>query len=527
MERRIRSALISVYDKRGIVELARGLIQLGVTILSTGGTARTLQQHGIPVRDVSEVTGFPEILDGRVKTLHPRIHGGLLAVRDNPAHRQQIAQHDIPWIDMVVVNLYPFAQTIADPRATVQSVIENIDIGGPTMIRAAAKNFQDVAVVVDPDDYQTVLNEMQQSEGSLRLSTRLALARKAFAHTAEYDAAIADVFANQLVLDESDERLGINEPPVLPARYSLTLHKRQDVRYGENPHQQAALYRLSGESAGVAFAEQLQGKELSFNNFLDLDAAWNLASEFEEPVCAIIKHTNPCGVATAGTLLDAYKKARATDPVSAFGGIIAFNRPVDGETASEITKTFVEAIIAPDYDRAALEALARKKNVRVMRMGEMERVPGGLDWKRITGGLLLQTPDVHQLRREEAKVVSKRQPTEDEMRALLFAWTVCKHVKSNAIVFARPGQLVGVGAGQMSRVDAVKLAVMKAVLPLEGTVVASDAFFPFRDGVDEAVKAGATAIIQPGGSIRDEEVIAAADEHGVAMVFTGIRHFRH
>ncbi|RMG49580.1 MAG: bifunctional phosphoribosylaminoimidazolecarboxamide formyltransferase/IMP cyclohydrolase PurH [Acidobacteria bacterium] len=527
MERKIRSALISVYDKRGVIELAQGLHQLGVAIISTGGTARVLQQQGIPVRDVSEVTGFPEILDGRVKTLHPRIHGGLLAVRENQAHRQQVAEHGIPLIDMVVVNLYPFVQTIADPGATVQAIIENIDIGGPTLIRAAAKNFHDVAVVVDPNDYQMVLNEMRRSEGGLRLSTRLALARKAFAHTAEYDAAIADFFTNRLVLDETGKRLTVGEPSVLPARYSLTLHKRQDVRYGENPHQQAALYHLSGESVGVAFAEQLQGKELSFNNFLDLDAAWNLANEFEEPVCAIIKHTNPCGVATAETLLEAYTKARATDPVSAFGGIIAFNRRVDGETANEITKMFVEAIIAPDYDRAALEALARKKNVRVMRMGETDGVPQGLDWKRITGGLLLQTRDVHQLRREEVRVVSERQPTEEEMKGLLFAWTVCKHVKSNAIVFARPGQLVGVGAGQMSRVDAVKLAAMKAVLPLEGTVVASDAFFPFRDGVDEAVKAGATAIIQPGGSIRDEEVIAAANEHGVAMVFTGIRHFRH
>jgi phosphoribosylaminoimidazolecarboxamide formyltransferase/IMP cyclohydrolase len=527
MNAKISTALISVFDKTGIVEFAQALARLGVTIISTGGTARTLREPGIDVRDVSEITGFPEILDGRVKTLHPRIHGGLLAIRNDEAHRRQLEQHDINYIDLVVVNLYPFQKTAANPNATTGEIIENIDIGGPSMIRAAAKNFQDVVVVVDPSDYEPLAKELHETQGHVRFETRLALVRKAFAHTASYDAAIADYLASRLALDTSSQQLRIEPAPTMPERQTVILKKKQDLRYGENPHQQAALYALSGEAGGVARAEQLQGKELSFNNFLDLDAAWNLAGEFDEPVCAIIKHTNPCGVATADSPLEAYKKANATDPVSAFGGIVAFNRPVDGQTASEIGKVFVEAIIAPGYDEAAWQALSQKKNVRVMRMGQPQPASRGLDWKRITGGLLLQTPDIHRLRREELKVVTERQPTEQELEALLFAWIVCKHVKSNAIVFARRGQLVGVGAGQMSRVDSVKIAAMKAALPLEGTVLASDAFFPFRDGVDEAANTGATAIIQPGGSIRDEEVISAANEHGLAMVLTGIRHFRH
>lgn len=527
MDAQISTALISVFDKTGIVEFAQALARLGVTIISTGGTAHTLREHGLNVRDVSDITGFPEMLDGRVKTLHPRIHGGILAIRSNETHRQQVKQHEIPWIDLVVVNLYPFQQTAAKPEAAPEEVIENIDIGGPTLIRAAAKNFQDVAVVVDPGDYESLIKELQETKGHIRLETRLALARKAFAHTASYDAAIADYFATRLALDSSTQRLRLEPAATMPNRHTVTLTKRQQLRYGENPHQQAALYTLSDETGGVAMAEQLQGKELSFNNFLDLDAAWNLASEFADPVCVIIKHTNPCGVATADSLLEAYRKAHATDPVSAFGGILAFNRSVDGQTASEVAQVFVEAIIAPDYDDAARQILSSKKNLRLMRMRQAQHPADGLDWKRITGGILLQTRDVHPLRREDLKVVTNRQPTEDEIEALMFAWTVCKYVKSNAIVFARRGQLVGVGAGQMSRVDSVKLAAMKAVLPLKGTVVASDAFFPFRDGLDEAAKSGATAIIQPGGSIRDEEVIAAANEHNLAMVFTGIRHFRH
>jgi len=527
MDTKISTALISVFDKTGIVEFAHALARLGVTIISTGGTARTLREHSIAVQDVSDITGFPEMLDGRVKTLHPRIHGGILAIRSNETHRQQVKQHEIPWIDVVVVNLYPFQKTVANPEATPHDIIENIDIGGPTMIRAAAKNFQDVAVVVDPSDYEALLKELRETDGHIQFETRLALVRKAFAHTASYDAAIADYFTNRLAADSLTQQLRMEPATTMPDRHTVTLKKRQDLRYGENPHQPAALYALSGEEPGVALAEQLQGKELSFNNLLDLDAAWNLASEFDEPVCVIIKHTNPCGVATADSLLEAYTKANATDPVSAFGGIIAFNRSVDGETASEIGKVFVEAIIAPGYDEAALQAFSSKKNLRIMRLGDTQQSTAGFDWKRITGGLLLQTRDTHQLRREDLKVVTKRQPTHEEIEALLFAWTVCKHVKSNAIVFARQGQLVGVGAGQMSRVDSVKIAAMKAVLPLEGTVLASDAFFPFRDGVDEAARTGATAIIQPGGSIRDEEVMAAANEHDLAMVFTGIRHFRH
>ncbi|MBI3951888.1 MAG: bifunctional phosphoribosylaminoimidazolecarboxamide formyltransferase/IMP cyclohydrolase [Acidobacteria bacterium] len=527
MDTKVSTALISVYDKTGIVEFAQALTHLGVAIISTGGTARTLREYGIAVQDVSDITGFPEMLDGRVKTLHPRIHGGILAIRNNETHRRQVKEHEIPWIDIVVVNLYPFQQTAAKPDATAHGIIENIDIGGPTMIRAAAKNFQDVAVVVDPGDYESLIKEMQETGGHIRFETRLALVRKAFGHTANYDAAIADYFTNRLAADSATEQLRIEPAAAMADRQTVFLKKKQDLRYGENPHQQAALYTLAGDEPGVAQAEQLQGKELSFNNFLDLDAAWNLVSEFDEPVCAIIKHTNPCGVATADSLLEAYRKANATDPVSAFGGIIAFNRTVNGETAGEIGKVFVEAIIAPDYDEAARQVFSSKKNLRVMRMAQTQRVMAGLNWKRITGGLLLQTRDTHQLRREDLKVVTKRQPTDEEIEALLFAWTVCKHVKSNAIAFAHRGQLVGVGAGQMSRVDSVKIAAMKAVLPLPGTVLASDAFFPFRDGVDEAAKNGATAIIQPGGSIRDEEVIAAADEHGLAMVMTGIRHFRH
>ncbi|MCS6804124.1 MAG: bifunctional phosphoribosylaminoimidazolecarboxamide formyltransferase/IMP cyclohydrolase [Acidobacteriota bacterium] len=524
METKIRTALISVFDKTGIVEFAHALTQWDVTIISTGGTARLLRDNGIAAKDVSDITGFPEMLDGRVKTLHPRIHGGILAIRHNQTHQQEVNKHQLTLIDMVVVNLYPFQQTAIKPAVTPEEIIENIDIGGPTMIRAAAKNFRDVAVVVDPTDYEMLIKQMQSMRGGLSLETRFMLARKAFAHTASYDAAIADFFENRFSTD--DQQLHIASEPIMPRRCTVTLRKRQDLRYGENPHQQAALYEFAGDAPGVAQAEQLQGKELSFNNLLDLDAAWNLVSEFDEPACVIIKHTNPCGAATAHSLLQAYQQANATDPVSAFGGILAFNRTVDGETARELSKVFVEAVIAPDFDEAARQLLAAKKNVRIMRMHN-HAARAGYDCKKITGGLLLQSRDADPLRQEDWKVATKRQPTHEELSALQFAWKVCKHVKSNAIVFARPGQLVGVGAGQMSRIDSVKIAAMKARLPLAGTVVASDAFFPFRDGVDEIAQHGATAVIQPGGSVRDQEVIAAADEHGLAMVLTGMRHFRH
>jgi phosphoribosylaminoimidazolecarboxamide formyltransferase/IMP cyclohydrolase len=530
MSAKINRALISVSDKTGIVEFARQLVSLNVEIISTGGTATTLKAAGISVRDVSEVTGFPEMLSGRVKTLHPLIHGGILAIRSDSQHRRQVEESRIPLIDMVVVNLYPFRSTVARPDVTAEDAIENIDIGGPTMIRAAAKNFFDVAVVVDPADYDTIAGEMKGSVGSVSARTRMDLARKAFAHTAEYDSAIAFFLANRFDLLDGDTAT-IAPPPTMPRRLTLTLEQAQSLRYGENPHQSAGLYRIKGESGGVASARQLQGKELSFNNFLDLEAAWNLVSEFSSPACVIIKHTNPCGAAVAESVAEAYKKALATDPLSAFGGIIGFNRPVMGEAAQAIGDLFVEAIIAPAYEEEALSFLSKKKNLRVMLI-EASRAESGeattdYDLKRITGGVLIQTRDMITADPATLKVVTKRAPTEDETEALLFAWVICKHVKSNAIVYARRDQLVGVGSGQTSRVDSVKFGAMKAVLPLEGTSLASDAFFPFRDGIDEAARHGVRAIIQPGGSVRDAEVIAAADEHGLAMLFTGVRHFKH
>ncbi len=526
----IKRALLSVSDKSGLLELAQRLHSQGVELISTGGTAALLRAVDLPVRDVSAVTGFPEILGGRVKTLHPMIHGGLLAVRQDPDHQRQIETYGLPLIDLVVANLYPFAQTVARADVTLAEVIENIDIGGPTLIRAAAKNFHDVAVLVDPADYESFLEELC-AQGGVSLTTRLRLAQKAFAYVAEYDAAIADFFANRLSAGEDGARI---EPEIeMPPRLTLTLHRQQGLRYGENPHQKAALYRLPQDEPGVATARQLQGKELSFNNYLDLDAAWALVTEFSEPACAIIKHTNPCGVATGETPAAAYRKALATDPISAFGGIVGFNRPITAEVAQAISELFLEAIIAPGYEPEALTILAQKKNLRVMLMEPTSReaLPqerwSAYDLKRISGGLLLQTRDQLSWDGSTLRVVTRREPTAEEMEALRFAWIVCKHVKSNAIVLARPGQLLGVGAGQMSRVDSVKLAAMKAILPTEGAVLASDAFFPFRDGVDEAARHGVRAIIQPGGSIRDAEVIAAADEHGLAMVFTGIRHFKH
>jgi len=506
----LRRVLISVTDKTGILDFARGLHELGAEIVSTGGTARMIRESGVPVRDVAEVTGFPEMLDGRVKTMHPKISGGILAIRERADHMAAIAEHGIAPIDMVVVNLYRFEEVAAKAGAALEELIENIDIGGPTMIRAAAKNYQDVAVVVSPADYDPILAELRA--GELSRDTKWSLAKKAFRTTADYDAAIS------ARLDQE----GAPAEGSLPAELRVRAAKLLDLRYGENPHQSAALYGRKG--AGIAGAEQLHGKELSYNNLVDLDAAWQLACEFSGPAVAIIKHTNPCGCAEQETLVEAYRKALEADPVSAFGGVIGINRIVDEDTARELAKLFVEAIAAPGYTEAALAALTAKKNLRLMRVAE------GLDSlvvKSISGGYLAQTADHARLDRAQAVIKSQRQPTDDEWRALEFGWKVCKHVKSNAIVYARAGQTASVGAGQTSRVDSVKLGAMKALLPLEGTVVASDAYFPFADGVEEAAKNGATAFIQPGGSVRDAEVIAAADRLGVAMVFTGVRHFRH
>jgi len=472
------------------------------------------------VKDVSEVTGFPEMLDGRVKTLHPKIHGGILAVRGNPGHVRQAAGHDIEFIDLVAVNLYPFEKTAARPDATLADLIENIDIGGPSMIRSAAKNYEDVTVVADASDYPAVLDELRKQNGEISRETRARLARKAFAITAAYDAAIAATL---------EQRAGARFPP----RLQLSFQKVMDLRYGENPHQKAALYQDSGNPWGIAGARQLQGKELSFNNLVDLDAAWQLAGEFLEPVTAIIKHTNPCGIATAASLAESYRRALSVDPVSAFGSVIAFNRTVDAKTAAEAAKLFVEAIAAPGYESEALGILAAKKNLRVMEVASNSgsaSVGGLLQFKSITGGLLIQSVDTASSEPAEWKCVTVRQPSDEEMRAMVFSWRVVKHVKSNAIVFGREDRVVGVGAGQMSRVDSVRLAAAKARElghGLEGTVVASDAFFPFSDGLEEAAEAGAAAVVQPGGSMRDQEVIDAANRRGMAMMFTGRRHFRH
>jgi phosphoribosylaminoimidazolecarboxamide formyltransferase/IMP cyclohydrolase len=507
---KIRRALLSVTDKTGLVDFARGLSGLGVELISTGGTAKILRDSGISVKDVAEVTGFPEMLDGRVKTMHPRITGGILAIRGNAEHVRALEEHGIQPIDMVVVNLYQFEKVAARTGVTLDEMIENIDIGGPTMIRSAAKNFHDVAVIVSPEDYNGIYEEMRGNGGAVSRETRWRLAQKAFRTTADYDSAITARLAQ------------VDGLHALPARLDIRAGKLMDLRYGENPHQSAALYGSRG--VGIAGAEQLHGKELSYNNLVDLDACWQLVSEFTRPAAAIIKHTNPAGCAEQGTLAEAYRKALECDPVSAFGGVIGLNRPVDEETAKEAAKLFVEAIAAPDYDAGALEILKAKKNVRLMKVAAGAE---SLVIKSISGGFLAQTPDCHRLDRAATEVKTRRAPTEEEWAALEFGWKVAKHVKSNAIVYARAGQTVGVGAGQMSRVDSVKLGAMKAVLPLAGTVVASDAFFPFPDGVEEAAKNGATAVIQPGGSVRDAEVIAAADRLGMAMVFTGVRHFRH
>jgi phosphoribosylaminoimidazolecarboxamide formyltransferase/IMP cyclohydrolase len=516
---KIQRAILSVTDKTGLVEFARKLSNLGVELISTGGTAKLLRDSGIAVKDISELTGFPEMLDGRVKTLHPKVHGGILHRRENPAHCSAVAEHGILPIDMVVVNLYAFEQTAAKPGVHFEELIENIDIGGPSMIRSAAKNFQDVAVVTSPSDYDQIAEELAGSGGVLSSTTRWRLAQKAFATTAAYDSAIASTLERV----NANGRFEFHEISGFPQTLRLSFNRVMDLRYGENPHQKAAMYS-DGSGQGVANGRQLQGKELSYNNIVDLQAAWELAQEFGEPVCAIIKHTNPAGTATGKTLVEAYKKALECDPVSAFGGVIGVNRPVDSAAAEEIAKLFLEVIAAPGFDEAARAKFASKKNLRLVEITDARQ-----KWvlKNVSGGILLQDADLRPLAESDLKVVSRRQPTEEEKRALLFAWKVCKHVKSNAIVYARDGQTVGVGAGQMSRVDSCKIGAMKAVLPLQGTVAASDAFFPFPDGVEEIAKAGATAIIQPGGSVRDPEVIEATDRLGLAMIFTGVRHFRH
>jgi phosphoribosylaminoimidazolecarboxamide formyltransferase/IMP cyclohydrolase len=523
---RIERALISVSDKNGLVDFARRLASHSVEIVSTGGTARALREAGLQVREISDLTGFPEILGGRVKTLHPKVHGGLLAIRDDSEHARQVKENEIQFIDLVVVNLYPFSETVARADVTAEDAIENIDIGGPSMIRSAAKNFRYVAVVTDPADYAKIANEMDDTGGKLSTATRFLLARKAFDKTARYDAAIAEYLIDSMSLDPATETVRVQPTPSLPQQFTLFARKEYDLRYGENPHQRAALY-ASDSGGGVAGAEKIQGKELSFNNLIDLEAAWSLVSEFARTACAIIKHTNPCGVAFGHDTHDAFERAKATDPVSAFGGIIGFNRPVTAAAARAIAETFFEAVIAPDYDAGALAAFESKKNLRVMRI-RPDSKGAPYDLRVISdNGLLVQDPDRGSLAGAELRVVTNRIPTDEEMQALKFAWVVCKHVKSNAIVYARTGQLLGVGAGQMSRIDSVKIGASRARLPIEGSVLASDAFFPFRDNIDEASRVGVTAIIEPGGSVRDEEVIAAANEHNLAMVFTGMRHFKH
>ncbi len=519
---RIRRALISVSDKTGLVDFARFLQTSGVEILSTGGTARHLRDNGIPVTEVSDYTGSPEILDGRVKTLHPRIHAGLLAIREKASHLAQLREQGIPEIDMVVVNLYPFRETAARESNTFEEVVEQIDIGGPSMVRSAAKNHASVAVVTDPLDYGWVHEELKTHECSLGPATRFILAQKAFALTATYDAAIATYLSERVWTAEGVKKITTG----LPALDTLALQKVMDLRYGENPHQRAALYeRASTPRRGITGAQVLNGKELSYNNLLDSDAAWNLALEFDQAASAVIKHTNPSGVAQADTLLQSYVLARDCDPVSAFGSVVAFNRDVDAETAAEINKTFVEVVLAPGFSEEALTILRQKKNLRVLRVerdSETTRM-----YRSIDGGFLVQDKDLYQVRQEELKVVTKRTPTPEEMQALLFGWRVVKHVKSNAIVFADANRTLGIGAGQMSRVDAVKWGAQRATLPLQGSAMASDAFFPFPDGIEAAAGHGVRSVIQPGGSMRDPEVIEAANALDLAMVFTGIRHFRH
>ncbi len=520
LPRPVKRALISVSDKSGIIEFASALRQRGVELLSTGGTFRLLQENGLEVTEVSDYTGFPEMMDGRVKTLHPKVHGGILGRRGTD--EAIMSEHGINAIDMVVVNLYPFEQTVAKPDCSLEDAIENIDIGGPTMVRAAAKNHRDVNIVVNAADYQRILDELDANDGATLYKTRFDLAIKAYEHTAAYDSAIANYFGQKV--DGGSEGF--------PRTFNANFIKQQELRYGENSHQRSAFYIEKNPAAGtIATARQLQGKELSYNNIADTDAALETVKLFDEPACVIVKHANPCGVAVAATLREAYDKAFETDPESAFGGIIAFNRELDAATASAICeRQFVEVIIAPSVSTEAVAAVAAKKNVRLLECGQWEANQAALDYKRVNGGLLLQDRDLGMVSAADLKVVSKRQPNEAEIRDLLFTWKVAKMVKSNAIVYGRDGRTIGVGAGQMSRVNSARIAAIKAEhakLEVKGSVMASDAFFPFRDGIDNAASVGIACVIQPGGSIRDEEVIAAADEHGMAMVFTGMRHFRH
>jgi phosphoribosylaminoimidazolecarboxamide formyltransferase / IMP cyclohydrolase len=546
--RKIERALISVSDKTGIVEFATALREFDVRIISTGGTSNVLRKAGIEVTDVSEVTGFPELMDGRVKTLHPKIHGAFLALRDNKNHLASLKEHGIEPIDLVVVNLYPFEQTIAKEGVSLEEAVENIDIGGPSMIRSASKNWRDVAVISDPRLYGGIVDELRTSAGSLSITTRKRLAALAYTRTASYDLAISSYLAGQLTEEDlafleplnpleglmfyrSDEAAADASGENLPAFTSIDLSKIADLRYGENPHQKAALYSTH-ETGGTANAEQLHGKEMSFNNYIDAEAAWNLVKDLDGVGAAIIKHTNPSGVGLGATNFDAYSMALSTDPVSAFGGIVAFNRKVDMEVAKAVIEVFSEVIVAPDYDPHAVEIFRSKKNLRVLRVTSSTYIEESekLEYKQISGGFLVQNSDSHRLEPNGLKFVTERQPTNAEIKAMLFAWNVCKHVKSNAIVLANERQTLGVGAGQMNRIDSIRIAAMRAErfgLPLKGAILASDAFFPFRDNVDEAARLGIAAIIQPGGSIKDDESIKAANEHGIAMVFTGIRHFKH
>ncbi|TCS80610.1 bifunctional phosphoribosylaminoimidazolecarboxamide formyltransferase/IMP cyclohydrolase [Tepidibacillus fermentans] len=508
-----KRALISVSDKSGIIDFAKELATLDYEIISTGGTKRTLEEAGIPVQSISEITGFPEIMDGRVKTLHPNIFAGLLAIRENSSHMQQIKEQNIQPIDLVVVNLYPFKETISKPNVTFEEAIENIDIGGPSMLRAAAKNHQDVVVIVDPEDYQLVLKMIKENR-NVDLRTRKQLALKVFQHTAAYDTIIAKYLAEQLEVDA-------------PEQLTLTFEKVQDLRYGENPHQKASFYRQSLAKEGLAFAKQLHGKELSYNNIQDTNAAWEIVKEFTEPVVVAVKHMNPCGVGIGENLLEAFTHAYEADPVSIFGGIIATNQIIDEETAKKLKEIFLEVIIAPGFEEKALEILTTKKNLRLLELKEEQSNPKAKKMVSVLGGLLVQDQDLRPLMDEDLTVVTKKTPTKEEMEQLRFAWKVVKHVKSNAIVLVKGKQTIGVGAGQMNRVGAAKIAIEQAGEKAKGSVMASDAFFPMPDTVEEAAKAGITAIIQPGGSIRDQDSIDEADKHGIAMVFTGIRHFKH
>lgn len=511
---KVKQALISVSDKAGIVEFARALHELGIKIISTGGTMKAIQAAGIPVTYVSDITRFPEMMDGRVKTLHPYIHGGILAVRDNPEHQKALKEHGISTIDLVVVNLYPFRETIAKDGVTLAEAVENIDIGGPSMIRAAAKNFHDVAILVNPERYEQVLNELKEN-GEVSDRTRMELSREAFAHTAAYDACITTYLAGQL--GEGD----------YPNEIHSVYEKVQELRYGENPHQSAAFYREKFATTGIAVAKQLNGKELSFNNIVDVEAAYRLVSDFDQPAAAVIKHTNPCGAGIGATLSEAYEKAYDADPLSAYGGIVALNRTVDQKTAELVARTFMEAVIAPAFDEGALAVLTKKKNLRLLTVPLLNEADQPFDMKKVSGGVLLQQTDHKAESKETMQVVTKTAPTEAEWEQLLFAWKIVKHVKSNAIVMVADSMTIGVGAGQMNRVGSVEIAMKQAGEKSKGAVLSSDAFFPFRDSIDAAAKAGIRAIIEPGGSIRDQECIDAANEHGIAMVFTNVRHFKH